>query len=159
MHSYYVFAIEVYKQYVYYGRVAQFPLLVRRRCQQIKAKYRAQFLDHSHDDDGGNDDDDDDLGSDLEGKPEEREKASSDERKVAEGDEKYGGGDSDDDTVLKNAPDGMEAYQKASAWYHVSYSGITNPFIAEARKAEPGHSQPYMLYLSFPWICAYQRLC
>lgn len=122
--------------------------MVRLRCQQIKAKYRAKFQDHVHDDD-----DDDNPDSDFEEQYEEGEEALFDE-----GDEEHGGRQSDD-PLLRNAPDGMEAYQKASAWYYVSYSDATNPYIAEARSAGVGLNQPHMLYLSFPWICAYQQLC
>lgn len=151
-------------------------LLVLRRCQQIKAKYRANFQDPS------NDHEDDDSGSDLEADSEEEEEVASDKEKSTEDDEKHGWGGSDD-PVLTNAPDGVEAYQKASAWYQVAYSDETNPFLAEARKAWDGCSQgtrskrdgggqrggrgeegrgfdePHMLYLSFPWICAHEQLC
>lgn len=158
---------------------------VRRRSQQIKAKYRARFQDRSHADVHDDDDDDDndvDPGSDFEGSSEEGEEAALDNNDVAEADEKYGQGGWDD-PMLNNAPDGMGAYQKASAWYYVSYSDTTNPFIAAARNAEKGRSQgisvlggggsgrggrdevghgsnePHMLFLSFPWICACQQLC
>lgn len=129
--------------------------MARRRCEQIKTKYRARFQDQSHDDDG--EDDDDDPGSDFEGRSE-GEETESDANDVAKEDDKFGRGGSDD-PMLKNAPDGMEVYQRASAWYHVAYSNTTNPFIAEARKSEEGRFQGTIFFLSFPWICAYQQLC
>lgn len=128
-----------------------------RRCQQIKAKYRAKFQDHDHDDD--------EPDSNFDGGSEDGGVAASDEIEDAEDDDNYGRGDSDD-PIVKDAPQGIQVYQKASAWYHVAYSDVTNPFIAEGRKAGKGDgsgrgemSKPHMIYLSFPWICAYEHLC
>lgn len=156
------------------------------RCQQIKAKYRAKFQEQGYadddDDDEDDDDEDEDPGPDVEGKSDEGKEAESGENNVAEDHEKYGRGGSDN-LVLQNAPEGVEAYQKASAWYHVAYADTTNPFLADARKSWRGRSQetavdggvcggrggrgdvgggfnePHILYLSFPWICAHEKLC
>ena len=134
--------------------------------------------------DGEGEGEDEAPGSDFEGKPDEGTTtvAVSNGNIVAEDGQKYGRGDVDGQ-VLKDAPDGVKVYQMASAWYHVAYSETTNPFLKEARKAGRRRSQgtsvvggvvggrggrdevggdleePHILYLSFPWICAYPQLC
>jgi len=62
---------------------------------------------------------------------------------------------------MQDAPDGIEWYQKASAWYYVSYSDRTNPFMMKAREDwQRGDSRgSAMMFVSFPWICAFEQLC
>lgn len=54
----------------------------------------------------------------------------------------------------------VELFKKASAWYFVSHSDETNPCLRDARKRwEGGDRKLGIMYLSFPWVCAYRQLC
>lgn len=62
-------------------------------------------------------------------------------------------------------PEGMEALQKASAWYVVSHDVGKNPYLEKARTEQLGgagekeFTQAPLLFLSFPWVSAYEHLC
>ena len=65
-------------------------------------------------------------------------------------------------------PQGTELFKKASAWYYVSHADKTNPYMRHAREqweasggdnSGSARQQPELMYLSFPWVCAYQQLC
>ncbi|CAM9965408.1 unnamed protein product, partial [Ectocarpus fasciculatus] len=153
-------------------------------CEQVKAKFRAKFRGQNHDDGSGSDSDsefDSEEGSEEgfeelpadQGPNERSEEQLGAAKGEAEGDERKEGAAAD-------APDGVEVYQKASAWYFVSHSESSNPYMREAREewrkkrsekastgggggggGSGGHGAvaPLMLYLSFAWICAFEQLC
>lgn len=147
------------------------------RRSQIKAKFRDKFQGHSQDDDGSD--------SDLEERSEEGSEedegsedgvdadtdANEDQETKDAGMARPAEGSDDSSLFLKDAPEGAEAYQKASAWYYVSHSDDTNPYMSEGRKewreeesCRVGGSSreqvpPLIMYLSFPWVCAYEQLC
>ncbi|CAM9929773.1 unnamed protein product [Ectocarpus sp. 12 AP-2014] len=152
---------------------------------QIKAKFRAKFRGHNHDSDCDSDSDSDSNYDSEEGSAEGSEEFSQErpadqgskerpgEEEVDEGKEEARVEGKRSDNPPADAPDGVEVYQKASAWYFVSHSESTNPYMKEApeewRKktrrggggGSGGHGAeaPLMLYLSFAWICAYEQLC
>lgn len=73
--------------------------------------------------------------------------------------------DSDDDDADDDAderpPVGVERLQKASAWYVVSHSPDTNPYVKTVRTwdAKMSRAWPPCMFLSFPWVAAHDHLC
>ncbi|CBN78124.1 RNA-dependent RNA polymerase 1 [Ectocarpus siliculosus] len=147
--------------------------------EQIKAKFRAEFRGHNHDSDSDSDSDsnyDSEEGSEEFSEEHPADQGSKErpgEEEVDEGKEEARVEGKGSDYHPADAPDGVEVYQKASAWYFVSHSESTNPYMREAREewrkktrrggggGSGGHGAeaPLMLYLSFAWISAYEQLC
>lgn len=110
---------------------------------------------------------DEEEGKEEEGEEEEGEEEDEDGSEEDELEDEEGArGSQDRDHRGGSIPEGMELFKKASAWYYVSHSDETNPYMSDARKkwnASAGHNgsarEPELMYLSFPWVCAYQQLC
>ncbi|CAN0359241.1 unnamed protein product, partial [Ectocarpus sp. 12 AP-2014] len=107
---------------------------------QIKTKFRAKFRGHKHDSDFDSDSDsnyDSEEGSE-EGSEERPADQGSKERpgeeEVDEGKEEARVEGKGSGNPPADVPDGLEVYQKASAWYFVSHSESTNPYMKEARE-------------------------
>ena len=130
----------------------------------MRAYYRGVFEEslledkNSYDTQGQDEEDEDEREEDEEAIEEE------DEEAIEEGEEAID--DNSGDQPLAPAPEGVEALQKASAWYFVSHSEETNPNIRVAQRdwRERGKElrwgeRPPLLFLSFPWVSAHEHLC
>ncbi|CAN0335609.1 unnamed protein product, partial [Ascophyllum nodosum] len=136
----------------------------RRGKTKLQAYYRGVFEEslledkNSYDTQGQDEEDEDEREEDEEAIEEE------DEEAIEEGEEAID--DNSGDQPLAPAPEGVEALQKASAWYFVSHSEETNPNIRVAQRdwRERGKElrwgeRPPLLFLSFPWVSAHEHLC
>lgn len=132
---------------------------------QVKAKFRDKFQGHSHEYDGSSSDSEE---CSEEGSEEGVDAGNGTNEDQEKGGAGVGGGrqeSSDGSPRLKHAPEGAEAYQKASAWYYVSHSDTTNPYLSKGRDEWQGKERSQqkgsqlIMYLSFPWVCAYEQLC
>ena len=114
------------------------------------------FLDNSpgEDEDGGFEESQGKEGE------EEEEDEEEEEEEEEEGGEEGAPGGVDKEYPVGGTSEEIELFKKASAWYFVSHSDETNPYLRDARvRWKRDDRELGYMYLSFPWVCAYQQLC